>query len=464
MQGKKKNARKVRENLSISVSGQPLVVPKKPRVGPVRHVSFKKKKQFASSHREGVNLASPASTMMRPLSMRSIKTRSSTRCVGTDFLTAITIGASNAAAGDVLYTTVVNPSTLGLGRLATVAKLYERYKFRSLKFRYAPVANAQISGQLLGYVDYDTMDDPTGSTGIQNLQRAGAHLGEKPVQVWQGSEKPVFWEIKDQDPLTDLYCDSDGTDPRWTNQGRFVLLAASAIAANTPCGNIYLDYDIEFFIPQLEVTPTFGYGAKQTGGGTLSAASIFGSVRSLESWNNLPGFSCSATVMSLPAGSYLITGALTGTVLAALNVASTGTIVRNDLMVSSTALYAQYAIHVTATSPFTVTPSCTATTVTASMWMVSLLPSNAISISQRKIAAVNRLLKQVEALRLTNTIEESKESKETKCQEIRYQSEMLEPVYLKDYVQVTNPPNTPVQNSSSSLSSGTVSSVMRFRS
>jgi hypothetical protein len=414
MSGKNKKVRKVRKTLSMTISGQPTAFAPKARLGPNRHVSFKK---FHQSHSQGVNLASPAQQMMRPMSMRTIKGRSSTRCLGTDFLTSITIGGTNAAAGDVLYTTVVNPTSLGVGRLATIAKLYERYKFRSLKFRYAPVANAQVSGQLLGYVDYDTQDDPTGISGVQNLQRAGAHLGEKPVQVWQGSEKPVFWEIKDEDPLTDLYCDSDGTDPRWTNQGRFVLIAASAIASGTACGNIYLDYDLELFIPQLELSPTTGYGYKQTGGGTITTSAPLGDVRAVEGWSNLP-ITSTTSVLTIPAGCYYFTVLYVGTTLTAGNAAvgSTGTSITSNTFTGSNTAATLWSVskQVYASSSWTITCSCSAATITSSIFTIGLLPSGSTTLTLKRQAALNRMVREVGEM--SKYIDDAKERKETESQ------------------------------------------------
>jgi hypothetical protein len=88
--------------------------------------------------------------------MQTSRDGSRCRIIGTDFLTSVSIGATAAVAGDVLVNQVVNPAVLAVARLATMSKLYERYKFRSLKFRYKPAANATISGSILGYVDYDT--------------------------------------------------------------------------------------------------------------------------------------------------------------------------------------------------------------------------------------------------------------------------------------------------------------------
>jgi len=352
----------------------------------------------------GPSLANPAKRMMHPMSMnsgrRSKNDSASCRIHGTDFLTAVTIGGTNAAAGDVLISQVVNPAQLGVSRLATMAKLYERYKFRSLKFRYAPVANAQVTGQLIGYVDYDTYDDPTGISGVQNLQRAAAHYGEKPVQVWQGSEKPVFWEIKDVDPMTDLYVDSDGSDPRWTNQGRFVLLAASAIASGVPCGNIYLDYDIEFFIPQLEETPSTGYGSMWLGATSMTAANPFGTAPTQKTWNNLPVSLSSASVFTLKQGTYIVTFSLTGTVITAESITPssgiTATVFDSGYKIPTDQKSLLHTVQYTVPQGGgTLTYSVTATTVTAATASFSLAPSNAVTLTARKLANIARLLRMV---------------------------------------------------------------------
>jgi len=100
-----------------------------------------------SGSRNSVALAPYASNPMRMprVSTRSRQDGSCCRIKGTDFLTSVNISGTAAAAGDVLVSQVVNPKMLGVARLATMSQLYERYKFRSLKFRYSPVANATVS-------------------------------------------------------------------------------------------------------------------------------------------------------------------------------------------------------------------------------------------------------------------------------------------------------------------------------
>lgn len=338
-----------------------------------------------------VGLAPFARQRMKPMTIRS-RDGSSCRIRGTDFFQAVTSGAANVA-GDVLISAVVNPALLGVSRLATMSNLYERYKFRSLKFRYDPIANATVSGQLIGYVDYDTQDDPTGIVGVQNLQRAAAHYGEKPVQVWQGSEKPVFWEVKDVDPLTDLYVDADGTDPRWTNQGRFVLLAASALPAATALGNIYLDYDIEFYIPQLELTPITGAAWYETFGGAGSSGNFLGDASTLKVWNNLP-IKRALNVYSFPAGAYSIQRYVIGTGLAApfSCTISSGVKVNDTLTINAATTQAVETGYFWSSIPFTLTLTGTATTVTAGTIMFSLIPRDAVSLTDKKLDKLNRFL------------------------------------------------------------------------
>lgn len=402
-------------------------------------------------------LAPFAKNPMRPQRTKISRDGSSCRIRGTDFLTAVTISGTAATAGDVLISQIVNPAQLGVARLATMAKLYERYKFKSLKFRYSPVANATISGQVIGYVDYDTYDDPTGSSGTQNLQRAAAHYGEKPVQIWQGSEKPVFWEIKDVDPLTDLYIDSDGSDPRWTNQGRFILLAASAIAANTPCGNVYLDYDIEFYIPQIEVTPSVGYASKFTGSTSCTTSAILGTAIAGSTWNNLPlSAKPTGNTFTVHPGSYLITLEVHGTTISATRLAAASGVEVNsvaDCLFSTSIGLAQLQLDTSTTS--VVTLSASAAAISTSTLYVTLLNRNASTVNARKLALMERMYKSLTTDTSTLRVSEF-DSKEVKTKEDKEQE--LGSKLLCSMVAEKPPLTRFVSNMSSSSTSSSSSS------
>jgi hypothetical protein len=299
----------------------------------------------------------------------------SCRFKGTDFVSSVSSG-TGLVAGQVLLTLAANPRMIGVSRLAIASSVWERFKFRSLKFHYAPIANATQTGSLIGYVDYDVNDVPTG-TGDANLQRAWAHYGQQSCQIWGDPSKHTVWELKDVDPLTDLYIDSPSEDPHWTSQGRFVLLSASTVAASLPLGNIFVEYDVEFFIPQIEQSPVAGTGELITGGGTMSAANVLGDASTTATWSNLT-VSRALNVLSLPAGSYLLVGDFVGTGLAypaGVWFTTTGTNIGGNGEINAAAThFIQYA-SVYSAAPFTVTLGFTATTVSASALRIVLLPS-----------------------------------------------------------------------------------------
>lgn len=199
-----------------------------------------------------------ASYARSPSSHVGMKSETGFRCSvkGTDFVSAVT-AYSTTVAGTPLLTVDISPMSIGVSRLSTLSGLYERYRYKRLTFRYCPTAPSTTAGQLIGYIDRDVKDQL--STPDVNLRRAFAHYGEKPVQVWQGGEKPVSWTFSTDSKSPDLYTSQSsafsGESDHWTSGGRFVLLAATSFSGTTPCGNIFVDYDVDFSYPQLENTP-----------------------------------------------------------------------------------------------------------------------------------------------------------------------------------------------------------------
>jgi hypothetical protein len=118
------------------------------------------------------------------------------------------------------------------------------------------------------------------------------------------------FELRDVDPLTSLYTGPE-SDNHWTYQGRFILLAATSIAADTTLGGIYIDYDIEFFIPQL--APEAGYMA-QFGAWTPSITAPLGTSQLREAWSNLPfKINVAGDAIQLTAGYHTLNYYMNGT-------------------------------------------------------------------------------------------------------------------------------------------------------
>jgi hypothetical protein len=168
---------------------------------------------------------------------------------GTELLQAIGTAGTDAESGDILSRILINPSNFNNTRLNQFAPLYQRYRFRKLLFLYEPVCPATTQGQLIGFGDYDvdnliTEDTPT------NINIAAAHFGQEVCQVWEARAFP-FGVVDD---FTTLFCRISDAEARLIYQGVYYLFAASDIAADTACGNLYIDYEIEFYVPQLDAS------------------------------------------------------------------------------------------------------------------------------------------------------------------------------------------------------------------
>lgn len=168
---------------------------------------------------------------------------------GTDLIGPITSGFSGNEAGDILMTQLISPAEFSFSRLAQFAALYQRYRFRRIRFIYEPIANATQSGQLVGYADFDVANELLENSAA-NLSIAVAHQGEQISQIWE----PVVFDMAQSGTFTDLYTEqgaSVSSDERLSIQGVFYIMAASVLPINIPLGNVYVDYEVEFTIPFL---------------------------------------------------------------------------------------------------------------------------------------------------------------------------------------------------------------------
>jgi hypothetical protein len=169
---------------------------------------------------------------------------------GTEFLQSITNPEDGALPGDILATIAINPSLFDNTRLQQFSNLYQRYRFRKLVFWYKPTANATQSGQLIGFGDYDP-DNILSVDSPNNLSTAAAHLGQRICKIWE----TVGFPFGIVDDYTSLFVDTLSSDLRLSVQGVYYLLAAAELLASVSAlGNIYIEYEIEFYIPILAPT------------------------------------------------------------------------------------------------------------------------------------------------------------------------------------------------------------------
>lgn len=191
---------------------------------------------------------------------------------GTDVLGAVSSG-TGCKAGDLLFVQKINPSLFLHTRLAQFAPLYQRYRFKKVRFVYEPIASATQSGQVLGFCDFD-VDALISENTPLNIQRGAAHQGQAISQIWDYRQ----FDMGQSPTFTDLFTDPYGDEPRLFIQGVFYLIAASDIVENLPLGNIYVEYEIEYSIPQLGADTNYLRGWSGTFGTVTPTAAPDGNI------------------------------------------------------------------------------------------------------------------------------------------------------------------------------------------
>ena len=178
---------------------------------------------------------------------------------GTDYVGPVTFTAATEV-GDVLMEIAINPAAFPSTRMHNFSVNFEKYTILTIIFVYEPCCAATQAGSLIGFCDHDVDAYFTTEGGVDNLRLAAAHYGEKATQLWQ----PCGWSLQatDERPRQLYYCDLYGKEERLTTQGKFVLMAAgdSGVSGDTIMGNIYVHYDVDFEVPQLE-NPGAGTGS-----------------------------------------------------------------------------------------------------------------------------------------------------------------------------------------------------------
>lgn len=219
------------------------------------------------------------------------------RSVGREYLTSITVPTGGYPTGSVLAALTINPSDFPGSRLSVLARLYDMYSIKRLVVTYEPAVSTITPGQVCGYFDRD-VKDAFQIASETNIRSAACNPTFKAGAVWS----PMQFVLYHQKDLTVLYTDTESVDPHWTDAGLFQFLAATLLPSHVEgpytLGTLYLDYDIEFYNPQLEVSGNWNGGSMLTGGGTYSPSTPFGST---------PIFEYNGLGLELPTGTNYLT-------------------------------------------------------------------------------------------------------------------------------------------------------------
>lgn len=292
--------------------------------------------------------------------------------------------ASPATEGDLLFEQLISPELIG-ARLKSFAKLYDRYVFHKMHFKYVPLisaANANANGGVILAIDYDPAD-PTPADNRAGLNATfSSEFAEENAVFSMG-----MLAAKKINPRKDYYIDDDGLDQRWSKQARFYVFASGAIAAGT-YGDIIFEYNVDLFAPQNN-PPADEMGGLIQSGGTITDTNLLGNLAIVDAQaRNLSVDSSGVITFNAP-GNVLIGGGGTGTSLTALTVPAGWTATQNIVNAAGTnvaIVMRKYVSEGETVGPFQEPGS----TVTAFAVRVAVAPFNSLSLADKQLDELNK--------------------------------------------------------------------------
>jgi len=177
-------------------------------------------------------------------------------------------GTATTAAGTILANIELNPTLIvPNGRMDVSSRMFGRYKFRSLRFRYESVVGTGTPGAILGFIDRDAAFDPTAFTPAHLMQRGAATVGGHSFSVWEGNSRAISWALPRITGKQDWPVDTLTGSRNDHSVGRLVLISMSSLTAQT-YGNLFVEYVLEFSNPHLYISesPASEYGLHQSAG------------------------------------------------------------------------------------------------------------------------------------------------------------------------------------------------------
>lgn len=147
--------------------------------------------------------------------------------------------------------------------LSTVANNYEQYRFNTLSFCYISSASTNTTGDIYIIPEYDA-DDPPPTTETQ----ASTFQGTVSDRVWNNLSMVMDNSaMMSPGPRKFVRQGNVAGDIKTYDSG--LLYAATVSGANTQAvGKLYVEYDVEFFVPQ---TGTFVPMSSQSSWFTITA-------------------------------------------------------------------------------------------------------------------------------------------------------------------------------------------------
>jgi len=161
---------------------------------------------------------------------------------GHEYLDAVS--TTTATEGMNLLTIYLNPNEFANTRLQKYAELYDKYIFRRFTLHYTSADPSTATGQYIIAYDRDYADT-TPSADSDGIREYFAMSGSQISNVYLSSS----FKCPLGDPQDFFYTNNTGYDGRLVFQGQLYM---AAVSGTTFHGSLWIEYECEFFDPQLD--------------------------------------------------------------------------------------------------------------------------------------------------------------------------------------------------------------------
>lgn len=194
-------------------------------------------------------------TSMKP-SFNTVRTRDGARVTGTDFLATVTLNsAADNVPGAFLFDLMLNPLTFEDTRLAQMAPLFRRFKFRKFNMVFLPSQGTNTSGTIIMAYSHDAESEPaaSGNTTVAQIMSWNDSISGSLFQ-------PLMMKSTQKTPTEPYYTNLNNSDSERHNfQGQAVMvlqnsvtvLTGSAVSYPAVLGTVWVDYEIDLYDEQL---------------------------------------------------------------------------------------------------------------------------------------------------------------------------------------------------------------------
>jgi len=189
---------------------------------------------------------------------------------GTEYLgTVKQIGTSSKVA---LFSQLVNPVYVEGSRIANIAKMYTRWRPRSVEFHFAPSVPSTSGGSYALAIIPDSAEP---------FLEVGEALARKVMSIDHAlicnQFTPGHTRFSWPADAEWSYVNSESEDDRFAAQAQFIMMQMSgtALASNAPLGELFVTYDYEFTGTQAPSTST-GFSSDITWSHAFTAGDAYG--------------------------------------------------------------------------------------------------------------------------------------------------------------------------------------------